>query len=108
MTEVMLDYDATPPRDLLARLARVAWYLGRPRPGVVQVARTRRGWHVRAWYRGPAWPPVVIVAVQAILGSDPERELFNLVRALALDGAPAFWRTRWNVLYRAKSKEGRI
>lgn len=46
--------------------------------------------------------PLAIVALQAILGSDPRRETFNLLRALVLGDAPAFWQSRWNVLYAEK------
>lgn len=50
------------------------------------------------------YPSLAVVAMQAILGSDPRRETFNLFRALSLGNAPAFWRenARWNVLYSEK------
>lgn len=60
-----------------------------------------RGQHVYFQIK-PAIPASAMVAVQAILGSDPKRETFNLMRALCLDGAPDFWRERWNVLYSKK------
>ena len=108
MTELLLDYDApTPPPDLLRRLQRVAWYFGTT-VGVVECRKTRRGWHVIAKLRSITLPPLAVVAAQAILGSDPQRELFNLVRASRLEAAPTFWHSRHNVLYRAKSKERQL
>jgi len=102
-TEIMLDYDGSPPGNLLGRIGRLCRFL-KVRPGVVQVRRTRRGYHVLFTVRRQL-PPLAVVAVQAILGSDAVRESFNLVRALVLDQAPAFWRERANVLYSSKSKE---
>lgn len=52
------------------------------------------------------FPPLAVVAMQAILGSDGRRETFNLLRALRLSEAPAFWHERWNVLY--SEKFGRV
>lgn len=49
--------------------------------------------------------PVETVAMQLLLGSDPKREAFNLLRAHNLGDAPAFWRDRWNVLYAEKLTE---
>jgi hypothetical protein len=46
--------------------------------------------------------PLEIVMLQALCGSDVRRETFNLVRALQLPNAPAFWHSRWNVLYSEK------
>lgn len=41
-----------------------------------------------------------MVALQAILGSDPYREASNLQRAKNLADVPEWWRERWNVLYK--------
>ncbi len=102
-TTVKLDYDESPPPDLLERIRFVGRYVG-GHAGPVQVRRTRRGWHVEFRYTRTL-APTAVVAVQAILGSDMARETYNLVRALVLDNVPAFWHDRWNVLYRAKHKE---
>ena len=106
MTEILLDYDHEPPRDLLHRWAFVRRWLKLVRSGPMVVTRTKRGWHVRAGVCGQVEPSVV-VAVQAIMGSDWKRETYNLVRARGLARAPAFWRQqgRWNVLY-ARKLEG--
>jgi len=103
VTPIKLDYDGEPPGNLLGRIGRLCRFLG-VRPGVVEVRRTRRGYHVLFTLRR-SLPPLAVVAVQAILGSDAVRESFNLLRALELDRAPAWWRERYNVLYSSKSKE---
>lgn len=64
---------------------------------------TARGRHVELRFR-KEYPPLAVVAIQAILGSDARREIFNLLRALMLGDAPEFWRQegRWNTLYAEK------
>lgn len=66
--------------------------------------RTKRGWHVVIeWDR--AFPPVALVALQAILGSDSRREALNFMRALSLDGCrdrQCF--LRFNLLFSHKVK----
>lgn len=69
-------------------------------------ARTRRGWHVMVPL-ARRLPPAQIVAAQAILGSDPMRELFNLARVRRLRSVPSWSESnKWNVLY--ESHERRI
>ncbi len=67
------------------------------------IYKTRRGHHIEIELYGD-YPPCSVVAMQAILGSDPRRETFNLLRALQLGSAPKFWRQlgRWNTLYAEK------
>lgn len=75
------------------------------RPVVVRFDRTRRGWHIVATATAPAGTPAMqLVAAQAILGSDPNREAFNVMRAASLGSVPPFWRSRWNVLYERHSR----
>jgi len=81
---------------------------------------TRRGHHVIVSAEWKAKPipasyvapkalyeltPAETVAMQLLLGSDPKREAFNLLRAHSLGDAPEFWRDRWNVLYAEKITE---
>lgn len=40
-----------------------------------------------------------IVAAQSILGSHPQREIYNFLRVSKLTRVPKFWRSRWNRLY---------
>lgn len=72
----------------------------RLRVGVVLflARRTERGWHVKVQLTRRL-APAHVVAVQAILGSDGRRELFNLKRVRALRRVPAEQRGRYSVLF---------
>ena len=110
MNVLKLDFDCpTPPADLLERIRALFRWLG-GRPAVVGVWRSnKKGWHVLVETRAKwARDPVAVVAAQAILGSDPKREMFNLMRAVSLPSRPAFWRGRhrWNTFYRRKLQGG--
>ncbi|SRR5258708_5621266 len=92
-----LDYDGPIPQAHYRRMVSALRWL-RLRPLAVIYRRTVHGWHVKvAIARYCA--PLVVVALQAILGSDPKREVFNLVRARALPRVPAEWRNRYSVLF---------
>lgn len=100
-TVLRLDYDRPrPPRDSYTRIVNALRWL-RLRPLVLVYRRTRRGWHVKIALSQKV-APLVVVALQAILGSDPKRETFNLIRARALRRAPSEWRDRYSVLFRSK------
>ena len=76
----MCDYDQDRPPDL-----GPVWRLARridARPVLIRCDRTRRGWHLLVWWNRK-FSPLAILAIQAILGSDPGREAFNLSRLLA-------------------------
>lgn len=89
-----------------------------PTDGRVYRLLKRAGYGVERteWYRSPSgkgWHLVVdtdplpgsemeVVALQAVLGSDPLREACNVMRARNVGRVGPFWRTRWNVLYRGK------
>lgn len=110
MNVLKLDFDCpTPPADLLERIRALFRWLG-GRPAVVGVWRSnKKGWHVLVETRAKwARDPVAVVAAQAILGSDPKREMFNLMRAVSLPSRPAFWRGRhrWNTFYSRKLQGG--
>lgn len=62
------------------------------------------GYHIVVYAHRPQWflTPLKTVCVQALLGSDWKRELFNFVRVGHLYGVPNAWLTRWNVLYSDK------
>lgn len=94
-----LDYDrARLPRDLYRRIVAALRWL-RLTPDLLLARRTERGWHVKVRITRRA-SPASIVALQAILGSDPRRELFNLKRVRALRRAPAGLRDRcYSVLF---------
>lgn len=69
----------------------------------VRYDRTRRGWHIVIRVR-ESLSPLACVALQCVLGSDLEREKFNLGRVMSDAKRPQgkFARARWNILYRAK------
>lgn len=100
VTSIKMDFDGPFPRDFLSRLTLCCraweWKLV-----ACRVDRTRRGWHVTALVRGvkQCIVPLAVVAAQAILGSDRNREMFNLMRVLHWDELSPYWRERWNVLY---------
>ncbi len=69
----------------------------------IRYDRTRRGWHIIVGVRTRV-PPALIVAAQAIWGSDKRREMFNVMRVQNLANVPRFWRSRFNVLYQSHSR----
>lgn len=94
----LCDYDRPASPALLA-VWRLARRLG-VNVRVIEYRRTRRGWHVSVqWSR--SFRPIELIAIQAILGSDPFRESFNLARVL---GGRASQSNRWNLLFKEKLK----
>lgn len=94
---LLLDFDgdALPTiRDLAARLA--VMHL---RASHIEQHRTRRGWHIVIHLRQQL-TLMEAIAAQAILGSDPMREGFNLARARSRPGK--FWQRRANILFDGK------
>ena len=73
-------------------------------PMWIESRRTRRGWHLRIYFR-ESFSPAELVAIQACCGSDSRREALNLMRILAIRRGQItdrFWLTRWNLLYAEK------
>lgn len=100
-TILRLDYDKPrPPRDSFRRIVAALRWL-RLRPVALVYRRTVRGWHVKVGVSRRC-SALVVVALQAILGSDHKREVFNLVRARVLSRQPAEWRNRYSVLFGRK------
>jgi hypothetical protein len=90
------DYDGREP-PTMAEIAKIAANLG-ARIEAIEYAASRRGWHVAiTWAR--KWTPAETVAVQAILGSDPNREAYNLGRVLSGNKNAG-----WNILFKKKIK----
>ena len=58
------------------------------------------GWHLVLTVSPTPQSDLEVVALQAILGSDPLREACNLHRANLLQQVSPFWQERWNVLYK--------
>lgn len=90
----LCDYDAPNPPQL-ARLWRVLGRAGLP-PSWIRYDRTARGWHVVIRLRRRLRCGE-LVALQALLGSDPKRERYNLFRVLC-GARPA----GWNLLFSRK------
>ena len=105
MTLLYLDFDDSLPERLEDRIAHLCRLCRWPLVAV-RLDRTRRGWHVVVGVRR-ILHPAAIVAAQAILGSDPMRETFNLVRVQKLNAVSAYWRARWNVLFSSHAKQRR-
>lgn len=103
MTLLYLDFDGPLPKGLLNWITTCAKLWGWPLEAV-RYDKTRRGWHVVVGIK-KRLHPAFIVAAQAILGSDPKREAFTLMRVQELGWMTPFWRRRWNVLY-AKHRKG--
>lgn len=97
MAKILCDFDRPIPRDFSKRLAMVV-SVHRLRVRYVRVDKTEHGFHVVVSVVGRL-PLLRCVALQAILGSDWKRELFNSRRAFAWRNVPPFWRERSNVLY---------
>ncbi len=95
-----LDYDtgmkALTDKQIELRLTRAGYE-------VLETSRLRspsgEGWHLIIALNPVPDSAMEIVALQAILGSDPLREASNVQRARVLADVPKWWRGRWNVLY---------
>lgn len=112
MTDLRIDVDGEIPEDFEYRLRflgqRMRWYYGD-----VRYDRTAHGWHVVVPIitrigvaEQDEIPFPIVVAAQAILGSDWQRESFNLARAVVIDEVSPFWQARSNTLYSEHSKAG--
>lgn len=127
MTLLYLDFDAPEDIDALEKRIDLVAELVQVDLEMREVHPTKRGCHVivaAKWpdkpnpqisqtpevvailgpdvIEGPDLTPVEIVCLQILLGSDMQREAFNLLRAHSLGDAPEFWRDRWNVLFSEK------
>lgn len=79
----------------LMRIARLAQML-EMRPAWIRQDRTRHGWHlVIRWDRRLS--RLEQVAIQCVLGSDLQRESYNLARVMSGKCSP-----RWNLLFERK------
>ena len=96
-----IDWDGIDRRRLPARLRRLRWFLALTEEllGIgwypAQVQRSPHGIHIEVELRRGRLSPPELVALQAVLGSDPVRELLNLHRIRK------GWRA-WNVMFTDK------
>jgi hypothetical protein len=99
-TRIKVDLDGALPRDMDDK---INWAMQTLRWPIVWYSyyRTQNGWHleIETSKRVHVWR---IVALQAILGSDYRRELFNLRRTGNWRRLSAFARERANVLFISK------
>lgn len=102
MTLLYLDFDGAIPNDIVSRITWCA-RLWQWRVEAIRIDRTRNGFHVVVGVRQKI-EPALIVAAQAVLGSDYKREAYNLMRVQSLPRVSPFWRERWNVLYSHHAK----
>lgn len=105
-TLLYLDVDGEIPRPFLFRLFHCLRLWRWPVQGI-RFDRTARGWHVVVGVERRL-SPAMVVAAQAILGSDLKREAFNLMRVQQFRRLPAFWRRRFNVLYSSHARGARV
>lgn len=106
MSLLYLDIDGKLPNGIHTRIVRSCEMMGW-RLTAVRYDKTRRGWHVVVAVRRKL-SALTIVAMQAILGSDRNRELFNLSRARKLRNVPREWRNQWNVLYETHNRNFKL
>lgn len=99
MTETLIkcDFDGAMPRDLAWRI-RFALGAHGLRPLWRCDRRTIHGWHVVIAVAGRValWR---VILLQAVLGSDWKREVYNSARVAHWRRVPPMWRSRINVLY---------
>jgi hypothetical protein len=102
--ELLLDCDESSPRaamQLCRAVFRVCRFVGL-RCSHPHLTRSRRGWHLRVNVNRRL-SGSERVALQILSGSDPGREMFNLIRVFTLDThRNAHFAQRWNVLFTRK------
>jgi hypothetical protein len=98
--EVKLDIDSTMVRPTVDEMVR---RLDRAGYRIVRMWERRspggKGWHIGLTLDPTPRTAVEVVALQAILGSDPYREAVTLARARIYASTPKFARSWYNVLY---------
>lgn len=103
-SDLLLDCDESSPRAamlMLCNVLRVCRFIG-VRCRHAHATRSRRGWHLRI-ILNRKFSDVERVALQILSGSDPAREMYNLIRVFSLAAHPdAHFGARWNVLFSRK------
>ena len=95
---VKLDFDKSyPDVERIRMLLQRAGY--QPQTAEIGASPSGMGWHVVIDVKPRPRHPMEVVALQAILGSDPYREAMQMHRARAFPYAPVWMRNAWNVLY---------
>lgn len=97
--KTLCDYDRPARPPALDRIMGIGRMIS-AKPRTVELARTRRGWHMAVWW-DRTFEPAQIIALQLLLGSDPNREALNLSRELCGIHSEAQQRG-WNILFQTK------
>jgi hypothetical protein len=100
LAEVRVDWDLPEAPDLdrmTALLERMDRKIGSV---TVSKSPSGAGWHMRLRIVPRPESPMEVVALQAILGSDPWRECMQFLRARMFESCPDHMQEHWNVLYR--------
>lgn len=93
---IKVDYDDNKNKILIKNIRSASAFLKKKKLEVtkVKVSRTRKGYHLRIWLNKTIGPYTTL-RIQSILGDDPERQKFNLIRVRKkMNG--------WNVLFTEK------
>lgn len=93
---IKVDYDDNKNRILARNVRSASKFLKKKKLLVkkVKVSRTGKGYHLRIWLDKDIGPYTTL-RIQSILGDDPERQRFNLIRVRKkMNG--------WNVLFTEK------
>lgn len=104
---VKLDFDqrAEPDLSVICSKASRAGYS--PVDVILRRSPSGNGWHVLLELDPRPRTAMEVVALQAVLGSDPWREAMQIARARAFHKCPAFMRDAWNVLYQPDKRRSR-
>lgn len=97
---IKLDLDNVPgeaPLDDIHRLLGRAGY--RAKDVTCRRSPSGNGWHIILIVQPRPQSPYEVVALQAILGGDRNREAMQMHRAKAFPEVPVWMRDKWNVLY---------
>lgn len=96
-----LDIDKGMHRPTLYELQRMLGRAGYSISWMMEkCSKSRTGFHIVLAVVPRPRTAMEVVALQAILGSDPNREACNALRARQWSKLTKYWRDRWNILYK--------
>lgn len=98
-SEIKLDIDSNDKPDLITLVAKLKAAGYRLERMWERRSPGGKGWHIGLTVRPRPTSVMEVVALQAILGSDPWRECRTLLRARCYHDTPTFARSWYNVLY---------
>lgn len=104
---VKVDFDnakSAPMANVYRLLARAGYKV---KDGEALRSPSGKGWHVILHLSPRPRCPYEVIALQAILGGDANREAMQMHRARNFAKSPRFMRDAWNVLYAPHPKRQR-